>query len=626
MRDKIHANSCTVKSIIPDVADKFISENHKQGLAQTVGQRYDFGLFYRDKILVGEATFCTPRIASRCKEYQQELLRLTFKKGITVYEGASKLIHYYEEIVKPTSFFTYQSRNSHSTNVYSLAGMRQVKTEKPKTVLVKGGYTYETALKEHQEKGTKYLYLTPQLVRLGPDKVLGTHLGEKRDAFGERYTNAFLFTKFCGYHQEKLPGDRIYDWVRPYTLGKTAYDEVFFGSKMQYEQARILYLKGNNGKQIQAETGLGIRKLLAELKKRNIKYTPQDIQKYQIEYIRRHYDRNAIERAYKIIHATFDDLRAARRKHQIHVLGCTFGQYSNVFKALLGEEEFTKLKNDEWKRKQTATMYAKYGKTNYFEKHTDQDKKAEAKKDFEYYERRKTLLTHLGNKEFNDRRNSRTRITWMEKYGVTNPLKIKKVALEAAQKRMTTMEKRYGVKNSVNDAKIRQKIFDARARNHTLNSSLPEDTLYKMLVDKFGKNDVVRQYFDAQRYPFHVDFYIKSRDLFIELNGDKGHMNHWYDENSLKDSQLLSKWMNGLRARNEDSKLVSRYASYIKMWTQSDVEKRQCAKSHHLNYLVFWDGNNCYKNGKKIARLQDARTWFKHDCPDSKNWYKKNTY
>ena len=627
MRNKIHAKSCTVKLIKPKIADKFISANHKQGLAQTIGQRYDFGLFYHDQILVGEATFCTPRIKSKRDKYQYELLRMTFKKGVTVYEGASKLIHYYEDVVKPESFFTYQARTKNSTSVYSKAGMTLVLREKSKPILVKNGYTYEMALDEHQKDGTKYLYLTPQLVNLGPDKVLGTHFGEKLNAFGERYTNAYLFTKYCGYHTENVLGDRVYEWIRPFTLSKQVYNQnVFLDSDAQYEQARILYLKGNNGIQIKQATGISIRSLINSLKKRDIKYTVEDIQNYQIQYIRANYDRNAIVRAYKIIHAKFDDLRQARRKHQIHVLGCTFGPYANVFKALLGETDYNALKNGEWKRKQTATMFEKYGKNNYFEKHIDDQKHARDKRNFEYFVRRKTLLTHLGDKQFNDRRNQRTRETWLRKYGVTNPLKIKKVALAAAKKRMASMREKYGVSNSVEDPVIRNKIFNARTRNHTLNSSLPEDTLYKLLVDHFGKDNVVRQYYDKDRYPFHVDFYIKSRDLFIELNGDRGHMNHWYDENNVTDVQQLLKWSNGLKARNRDSKLTSRYAKYIKMWTVTDLEKRNCAKQHKLNYLVFWDGRCTTRNGHKIARLQDARTWFKHDCPDSKNWYKKNTY
>lgn len=36
----------------------------------------------------------------------------------------------------------------------------------------------------------------------------------------------------------------------------------------------------------------------------------------------------------------------------------------------------------------------------------------------------------------------------------------------------------------------------------------------------FGKTDVLRNVCVDNRYPYHVDFYVKSHDLFIELNGD----------------------------------------------------------------------------------------------------------
>ena len=44
-----------------------------------------------------------------------------------------------------------------------------------------------------------------------------------------------------------------------------------------------------------------------------------------------------------------------------------------------------------------------------------------------------------------------------------------------------------------------------------------------MLLIIFEKDDIIRQYYDKDRYPFNCDFYIKSKDLFIEYQGHPSH-------------------------------------------------------------------------------------------------------
>lgn len=70
----------------------------------------------------------------------------------------------------------------------------------------------------------------------------------------------------------------------------------------------------------------------------------------------------------------------------------------------------------------------------------------------------------------------------------------------------------------------------ATKRKHgTFNTSEPEQLTYELLIKTFGENDVIRQYNNDSRYPFSVDFYIKSLDLFIECNYSWTHKGHWYD-------------------------------------------------------------------------------------------------
>lgn len=202
---KIYARKTNIQTISTHEADEFIKQHHDQGLP-TIGKgRFDSALTYNGEV-VGVITCCNPRTTAKKKQYQQELVRLTFKTGVRVVGGASKLIKHYIDTVKPRNFFTYQTLGGELTSVYEHAGMTFVKKTKTKTVLVKNGYMYKEALASRTQK---YLYLNAQLANLGPDRLLGTQLGEVYED-GKRLTNPELFIRYCDYHKETVPGDAVY--------------------------------------------------------------------------------------------------------------------------------------------------------------------------------------------------------------------------------------------------------------------------------------------------------------------------------------------------------------------------------------------------------------------------------
>lgn len=211
---RIYARNTTIKQIDVKQANTFIKTYHRQGLPRMSKRRYDIGLFYQDN-LVGEASFSSPRTREKAKKYQQELIRMTFKTDVQIIGGASKMIKYYIDAFKPRNFFTYQTMSGKKSDVYEKSNMQCVETEHSKSILVKNGYTYNSAVKEHQAKNTKYLYLNAQLMNLGPDHILHTRLGEKFNVDGSRKTNKQLFIEYCGYHEEIIPGDRVYVYENP---------------------------------------------------------------------------------------------------------------------------------------------------------------------------------------------------------------------------------------------------------------------------------------------------------------------------------------------------------------------------------------------------------------------------
>ena len=145
---------------------------------------------------------------------------------------------------------------------------------------------------------------------------------------------------------------------------------------------------------------------------------------------------------------------------------------------------------------------------------------------------------------------------------------------------------KYGVENYSKTKDFKIKVYNTKRHNNSFNISKPEEDYYNYLLDKFGKEDVVRQYKDP-RYPFACDFYIKSKDLFIELNLHWTHGNHPFDETNKEDLHKLKIW-------TEKAKTSKYYKNAITVWTEKDVEKQRIAKENNLNYLTIFQRSQIF--------------------------------
>lgn len=125
------------------------------------------------------------------------------------------------------------------------------------------------------------------------------------------------------------------------------------------------------------------------------------------------------------------------------------------------------------------------------------------------------------------------------------------------------------------------KYRESMIKNGWFRHSKDEEALYKELVDKYGKDNVIRQYYDKDRYPFSCDFYIPSEDLFIELNRFWHHGSHPFDKTSKDDIDLLEEWKSKASDNNQ-------YAEAIKTWTIRDVKKIETARQNNLNYQLIY--------------------------------------
>lgn len=132
-----------------------------------------------------------------------------------------------------------------------------------------------------------------------------------------------------------------------------------------------------------------------------------------------------------------------------------------------------------------------------------------------------------------------------------------------------------------NKEEILEKAYNTKSKNKSWNTSTPEDKYYGYLCSKYGAADIVRQYKD-DRYPFACDFYIKSEDLFIELNLNWTHGGHKFDANSQEDLKKLADWQ-------EKALTSDYYKNAIETWVVRDQKKYEIAKLNNLNYLVFYN-------------------------------------
>lgn len=115
------------------------------------------------------------------------------------------------------------------------------------------------------------------------------------------------------------------------------------------------------------------------------------------------------------------------------------------------------------------------------------------------------------------------------------------------------------------------------------------------LCHKFGEKDVLTSY-KSKDYPFEACFYIKSRDLYIELFTSWMHGEHWFDANL--DGKELKTWKNAAMKNPI-------YHIAVNTRTHEDVEKRQAAENNNINLVVFWAND-----------LSDFYEWIYAGCPN----------
>lgn len=203
-----------------------------------------------------------------------------------------------------------------------------------------------------------------------------------------------------------------------------------------------------------------------------------------------------------------------------------------------------------------------------------------------------TKLARYGDENYNNQ--ERHQQTCLDKYGVDHHNKDPEISKKISDTRIRerTQEKanqtiiaKYGNLENYYSI-VNCKRYETMRKNGTLGSreTKPERELYQELCQKYGTENIIKQYYDKDRYPFRCDFYIIPEDKFIELHGFWTHGPHPYDKNDPKDQELL------LQLEDEQSDW-SRAIIYT--WTDLDVRKLETAKRNNLNYeAIYWYKEN----------------------------------
>lgn len=110
-------------------------------------------------------------------------------------------------------------------------------------------------------------------------------------------------------------------------------------------------------------------------------------------------------------------------------------------------------------------------------------------------------------------------------------------------------------------------------RKYTKNKISKAEKLFAQLLNENNIDFVFNSFID-DRYPFLVDFYIPSKDIFIELDIHWTHGGKLF-EGTKADLQKLSIW-------KEKAKSSKFYENAIQTWTIRDIEKLNYAKNNNI--------------------------------------------
>lgn len=188
-------------------------------------------------------------------------------------------------------------------------------------------------------------------------------------------------------------------------------------------------------------------------------------------------------------------------------------------------------------------------------------------------------------------------IGYKEQYAASNGVASPMLLPGVKEKVRKTNIKKYGgptpfcspeVKAKMDFQSIVQKISETKQKNHTFNTSSEEERLFSILAKLFGNDDVIRQY-SSKAYPYRCDFYLKDKDVYIELNASQFHNCQPYRNYAWQKRVVSLMSQRSAEMKEKGGKMnVTQYDNIISTWAERDVKKRDTAKKNKLKYLELF--------------------------------------
>lgn len=223
------------------------------------------------------------------------------------------------------------------------------------------------------------------------------------------------------------------------------------------------------------------------------------------------------------------------------------------------------MKSDESKNKKKETCLKIYGATNPF---GNKEIMAKAEKT-----RRPAITKALKSEKSKNKKKQ----TCLERYGTEYYYQSK----DFRDKAKATWLKKYGVPEPGMLKSVHEKGEATKSKGGRRYMSVSEVYAYDVLLTRFDKDDIVFQYKD-DRYKnpitnrrINCDFYIKSLDIFIEIQAYWSHGYYPFVEgkSSVDDTQWICQ---------------------KETWGKYDRLKRKAALENNLNYIEVFSGQKTY--------------------------------
>lgn len=254
------------------------------------------------------------------------------------------------------------------------------------------------------------------------------------------------------------------------------------------------------------------------------------------------------------------------------------------YNIILSAEDLITAKRFKEERKK-QTLLQKYGVDNVSKIKKVRDKVAEGNKRYQEKLKEEGITPFFATEE--GKKAARDGV--LRKYGMDNINKTEQRRNEMKEnwKSKSREEKRKWIEKCrrVQTKEVQKRISDTKRRNNSFHISSWEAMLTEKLSNLFP--DLKTQY-KEERYPFHCDFYIPSLDLFIECNFHWTHGRRPFNPGSEKDIEQLKRWEELGRSATSVRDKGQYYKNAITTWTDLDVRKRTIAEQNGLNYLVFY--------------------------------------